>query len=250
MIFVTVNDILEYLDSRFPLSLACEFDNSGLLIGNKDAIITKGVVALDCTDSCIEFAKQIGANLIVAHHPIMFGGINKVLADSTEYKLISNNISLIAMHTNLDLAEGGLNDELCKVLGLKNVKIHPCDDFAIRLGELECEMAPCDFAKYVGERLNHPAIKYVAGKNNVKTVGLCSGSGGEFLTDAIKNGADAYVSGDIKHHLFVEAENKRFTLLDAGHSETEIIAVDLLKKTLDACKTEFLVFKEKSIKYT
>lgn len=244
---MTVNDILQFLDSKYPLSLAAEFDNCGLLIGDKNTKVKSGVIALDCTAETIEFAKEIGANLIVTHHPIMFSGIKKIPADSIEYRLISNGISLISMHTNLDVAAGGVNDCLCSVLGLKNVKRIPTDDFYIRIGEIE-SISPDAFAKSVSLSLN-TTVKYVAGKSDIKKVGVCSGSGGEYIDFALKSGADAFVSADIKHHLFIDAENRGYTLIDAGHRATEEVVIETLEKQLNGKFGGFKVFYSKTIKF-
>lgn len=245
---MTVNEVLKYLLDLYPLELAAEYDNCGLLVGDGESSVTKGIVTLDCTADTIEFAKAVGADLIVTHHPIMFSGIKKIPADSIEYKLISNGISLIAMHTNLDVANGGVSDTLCRALGLVNIKPIICNDFQIRIGETEKPIPPEQFAKFTSKVLK-TTVKYVAGSKPINKVGVCSGSGGEFIDDALKCGVDAYVSADIKHHMFIDAENKGYTLIDAGHRATEDIIVEPLKDILNDKFGGFESFHSDKIKF-
>ena len=229
---MTVFDIYNFLDSRFPFSDACEWDNSGLLIGDKNATVTKAIIALDCTDSVIAQAKQIGAELIITHHPIIFPEINSVLAEGLIHRVINSGISVISAHTNLDKAKGGVNDCLAKALGLKKIKVlHTKDNFSIRIGELGNEMSPQAFAGFVGEKLNY-IPRFCVGNRNIKRVAVCGGSGGDFLDDAIKANADAYVTADVKHHVFLNAAHHGITLIDGGHFATEDTVIEPLRSIL------------------
>lgn len=226
---MTVFDIYNFLDSRFPFSSACEWDNSGLLIGDKNAIVTKAVIALDCTDSVITEAEQMGAELIITHHPIIFPEINSVLADSLVHRIIHSGISVISAHTNLDKAKDGVNDCLAKTLGLKKIKTLPTEDnFSIRIGELGKELPPESFARLVGEKL-HYVPRLCFGNRNIKRVAVCGGSGGDFLDDAIKANIDAFVTADVKHHVFLKAAHYGITLIDGGHFATEDTVIEPLK---------------------
>ena len=121
---MTVNDILQAMDTIAPFRLTMDFDNTGLLIGDPNAAVTGVVLALDCTDEVIETAKARNANLIITHHPVIFHGIKHVRADSVVYQVIRNDMHVISAHTNLDIAEGGVNDcfaaelELTQLCGL------------------------------------------------------------------------------------------------------------------------------------
>ena len=112
----TIKDIYNFIDSFAPFNTQEEWDNSGLLVGDKNAKVTKILFALDVTSDVIEQAKNVGANLIITHHPVIFKAISNVLSDSLMYKLISNNISIICAHTNYDKAVDGVNDILCKAV--------------------------------------------------------------------------------------------------------------------------------------
>ena len=108
-----VRDIYDYLNALAPVSLKMDFDNVGLLVGDHNAEAGKCLLALDITDEVIREAKSTGAELIVSHHPLIFGAIKSVTADDLTGRkiidLIKNDISAICMHTNLDIAQGGVN---------------------------------------------------------------------------------------------------------------------------------------------
>ena len=103
---MTVNNILEFLSEKYPLDTACDFDNVGLLVGDKNAAVTKAVICLDCDINAVNYAKSIGAELIVTHHPVIFSGLKSILAGGVVYELVKSDISVISMHTNLDIAFG------------------------------------------------------------------------------------------------------------------------------------------------
>ena len=113
-----VKEILDFLYGLAPKELAEDFDNVGLLVGDENAEVKGIVVTLDCFNEVIDRAEDLGTNLIVTHHPIIFSGLKSVTADSLVYKLISKGISVISMHTNLDQSQGGVNDARCEALGL------------------------------------------------------------------------------------------------------------------------------------
>ena len=229
---MTVLDIFEFLNERFPFSTAAEWDNSGLLLGDKKNTVTKVVISLDCTESTVNLAEEIGAELIITHHPLIFPETESILANTLIPRLNERGISLISAHTNLDKATGGVNDCLSAALGLKNVKKIPTfEDFTINLGEIDKELSPEDFAKYVGEKLK-VTPRFNEGKTSIKTVAVCGGSGGDFLPYAINANADAYVTADIKHHVFLDANICGITLVDGGHYATEDTVTEPLKALL------------------
>ncbi len=248
MIILKIKEVLEFLNSKYPLSLAEEYDNCGLIIGNENDSVTSGIVALDCTKAVIEEAVRIGANLIVTHHPLLFSAVRQIHSGDLEFELIKHGISLISMHTNLDAADGGVNDMLCAKIRLSNVEKLLCDNFAIRIGDICPSVSPEEFAKIASESLNCP-VKFVPGKKNISRIAVCSGSGGEFIECAISAGADAFLSSEIKHHQFMNAANCGFSLYDAGHQTTEDIIVEELCNVLNNQFECFEAFNYNPIKY-
>ena len=230
---MTVNDIYTFLNEKYNFELALPFDNVGHLIGSLDNTVTGIVVCLDCTDEAVSCAVENGANLIVTHHPVIFDPLKKVTEESIIYRLIRNDISVISAHTNLDQADGGVNDTLCTALGLVNVeKVTDSEGYVFRTGELDETLSADDFAKYVGEKLS-VRVKYVGENNSIKRVAVCSGSGGSMLSDVANMGVDAYVTADIKHNVFLDAYSLGLVLLDAGHFETEDLIVTPLAKEIE-----------------
>lgn len=239
-----VYDIYDFLDQKYDFASALPYDNVGLLVGDGRDKVTGVLVCLDCTDEAITEAVNSGANLILTHHPVIFDPLKSVTEQSMVYRLIKNGISVISAHTNLDQADGGVNDALCRAVGLINVeKVQDREGFAYRTGELSDPMTSDELAKTVGEKLS-VRTKYVGESSFIKRVAVCSGSGGSMLSEVIGTGVDAYLTADVKHNVFMEAHEAGLTLIDAGHFNTEDIIVgalcDELKKAFPEIKiTEF-----------
>lgn len=229
---MTVKDIYTYIDSIAPFSSAEGWDNVGLLIGNSDTEVTTAVIALDCTLSALNAAKANGAQLIITHHPVVFDPLKNLCADSLAYKLAEAGISVISAHTNLDIAERGVNRRLCDVLEL-NAKPENTES-ALMIGEYAKEYGTENFIAFIKEKLNCPVVRACVCGNTVKKVAVCCGSGGDLLAIAKNAGADTFVTGDVKHNVFVEAKHMGINLIDAGHFHTEDIIIDSLCESLTA----------------
>lgn len=245
-----VNKILEFLNGKFPVDTACDFDNVGLLVGDGEVDVSNVLISLDCTLETVETAKNNKCELIITHHPVIFSPLKNVLKGSVVYKLIENNISVISMHTNLDVGMGGVNSSLCDAIGLENVEFYPASDgYILQKGSIK-ECSADDLAEHLKKRLN-TVVKYVDGGKPIKNVLVCSGSGGDFIYDAIKGGFDALVTSDIKHHQFLEAEDNGVSLFECGHFNTEDVVVEPLCELLkDKFKDiKFITTHKTSIKY-
>ncbi len=228
---MTIEKIYEFLNKKFPVNTAADYDNPGLLIGDKTADVKSAVLALDCTASAVDLALKTGSKLIITHHPVIFKGLKSIKKGDIVHTLIENSISVISMHTNLDVGEKGVNDALCLALELTDTEaVTGYDGLAFRKGSLKEEMSSDDFAAFVGKKLD-TAVKYV-GEGKIKTVAVCSGSGSDYLYDALSLGCDALVTSEVKHHLFLESYKENFTLIDAGHFPTEDVIIEQLKELL------------------
>lgn len=229
---ITVNDIYTMLDEKYNFSSALSYDNAGHLVGSLNDKVTGIVVCLDCTEEAVTQAIDEGASLIVSHHPVIFDGLKKVTDEGIIYRLIRNGISVISAHTNFDQADGGVNDALCQAVGLVNIeKVPDSEGFLYRIGELDEPMTADEFASQVSAALNYP-VKYVGTNTHIKRVAVCSGSGDSMLYEVAEQGIDAYLTADIKHDVFMDAHSMGVTLLDAGHFNTEDIAVAPLAKEI------------------
>ncbi len=251
-----MSEITELFNGFAPEYLAESWDNPGLLVGEENAEIKKILVALDATDEVVSEAVEMGADLIVTHHPMIFGSLKKI-NDSTNLgkkiiKLIRNNICVFAMHTNLDIAFGGVNDELAKILGLKNIGVlaESCMQNDVpnglgRYGDIE-ETTLGEFAEKVKEKLGLDGIRIVGEKDRIiKKAGLCTGSGMEFMADAVKKNCDVYITSDIKYHDSQKAIEDGITLIDATHYGSENIIVPVIKKFLNEKAPSIEVFESR-----
>ncbi len=224
-----VQEIYNYLDSLYPFSGAAEWDNAGLLVGNGGEIVTKIAVALDITSKTVSAAADMGCELIVSHHPVIFRTLKNIKSGSAPYLLVRHGISAICAHTNLDAAKGGVNDVLAKILGLREIK--PVRDESEagmpalgRAGKLPQKMTPKELAEHVKSRLGCGRVCFTDSASVLSTAAVCSGSGSPYYLDyCIENGIDALITGEVKHHEYLAAAEAGLVLIDAGHFCTERI---------------------------
>jgi dinuclear metal center YbgI/SA1388 family protein len=353
-----VKDIMNSLGKIAPFDFQEDYDNSGLIIGNPEEIVTGVLLVLDVTESVLEEAKSLGFNLIISHHPLIFKGIKQITPScrtgSLVMKAIANNISVIAMHTNFDNVPEGVNAGLAKVLELQNLSIlqpkggllkklvtfcpvsavsdvrtalfeagaghignydscsyntegygsfragkdanpyigevgklhfepetrietvypghcerrivealkkaHPYEEVAYDLyqlqnqhehigagmiGDLQEIMDGKQFLTFVKQRMELKAVRFAGNlAKEFKRIAICGGSGAFLIKDAIKAGAQAYVTGDIKYHEFFDY-GEQILLIDAGHYETERYSISLLSDYLTEKFSTFAVLISK-----
>ena len=246
-----VNEILNYLFSVAPERYKMEWDNIGLMCGHADREVTKLLVALDATLEVAEEAKALGCELVVTHHPLIYGGTNTVsdatLTGKRILAYLENGLSVISMHTNLDCAPGGVNDVLAERLGLQDIRVMPNyhDDapYLIRYGEVE-EQRLADFVPFVGQKLACKGLRYADGGSKVHRVAVGGGSCGDCLLPVReKLGCDTFVTADVKYHQFADARELGLNLIDAGHFETENPVCTYLVQKLRAEFPEIEVVK-------
>ena len=229
---MTVNDIFEFLNGIAPVNTACDFDNAGILVGDPSAEVSGAVVALDCTVSAIKTAIKNNCELIITHHPVIFDPLKTVLTGSTVFELIKSGISVISMHTNLDIAVSGVNDCLCRVLGFDNFEKRPASDgYMLTFAEHDTPLSADELARHIKEKLGG-SVKFTDSGKNIKRVALCSGSGGGYAFDTAVSCCDALVTADVKHNIFIDTERLGISVFDAGHFNTEDAVTEPLKSLL------------------
>lgn len=230
----TIREIYQYMNEIAPFATAMDFDNAGFLVGDEGAEVTAALVTLDITAQSVAQAQKLGAQLIVSHHPVIFNPMKRLMSDSVPYLLAKAGVGAICAHTNLDMAQGGVNDCLAGALGLSQREgvAYAGETPCCIMGALAQPMEPEAFAGFVKKRLSCFGVRYLAGNRPVKTVALCSGAGGEFLFDAMEKGADAFVTGEVKHHEILAAKQAGLTLVDGGHFKTEDVAMEPLRQRL------------------
>lgn len=245
-----VQEIFDFLNDLFPVSTANDYDNPGLLVGNPDCEVKKALISLDCTLETVQSAVLQQCELIITHHPVIFSPLKNVLAGTVVYELLRNNVAVISMHTNLDVGENGVNDCLCRKIGLTEIKPHLASVGYLLKSGIVSSISAKSFAEHLKTRIGG-VVKYVDGDKPINSVLVCSGSGGDFIDEAIKNGFDALVTADIKHHHFLTAKDNNVSLFDAGHFNTEDIIVEHLKQMLETefSNCEFLTHHPDIIKF-
>ena len=227
-----VIDFYNFIDSIAPFATQESWDNSGFLVGDGEKEVKKVLLALDATEDVLNEADEIGADLIITHHPVIFGALKEFHPKNIAFLAAEKGIAIISAHTCLDIADGGVNDCLAAALGLKNVVKVDDGEGLMRMGELETEVSCEEFVKYVAEKLNVGGIKYTPADKKIKIAAVCGGSGGDLYPFAIKAGADAFVTANIKHNLWIEMRREGFCVLDAGHFCTENTVIEPLAKKL------------------
>lgn len=243
-----VKDVMDLMESIAPKELTESWDNVGLMIGEREQEVKKILVALDCTSEVIDEALDVGADMIVTHHPfILFQKIKSIkkgdVLGGKIYKLIQNNISVFSAHTNLDCADGGINDILAELFELKNVEKLDEESGLGRIGELENSMKFEGFANVIESKLNTKGLLRLMGDKDkeIKRVAVCGGSGASFVSMACGKGADAYITGDIKFHEAQDGIDMGMCIADATHYSTEVVVVPVLADRLRSLEAEVVV---------
>lgn len=236
----TVMEIYNAVDCFAPFSTQMGFDNSGLLVGRAEAEVTKILVALDITLPVIQEAVDVGAQLILSHHPVIFHPVKSILeGDPTGDKLIAlirHGIAAICAHTNLDIAVGGVNDKLAEALELNKCEVFlpdgiNCEGRPFGLGRIGLTNDPYslpEFAEKVKENLHAAGVRFVDSGRPVFKVAVGGGSCGDLLHAAYEKGCDVLVTADVKYDVFLEAKALGMSLIDAGHFPTENVVLPAL----------------------
>lgn len=245
----TVKDMEALVNGIAPFELAEEWDNVGLLFGWQNAEVTRALVALDLTEGVLREAEALGCQLIVTHHPLMFRPIKRLTDSEREGRLMlemaRRGMSLIAAHTCLDAAPGGVNDTLMAAMGAKNVRGEGC----VRVGEVAEGMTFGDLVSMAERRL-HAAVRWYGDKKMpVHVLGCCSGSGGSEIGEAKVMGADCFITGEVRHNEALDWVDAGVCIIEAGHYETENPVCEVLRGALqnaaDALQYNVTVFCSK-----
>lgn len=215
-----VSDVVKAMKSLAPVELAEEWDNVGLLIGNRDREVHKILVMLDFDQQGLKEALETGADMIVTHHPAIMPKISTI-TDPLYLELIENKISLCSMHTNLDSADEGVNQVLAETLGLSDIEPVDFDGLFGRIGYInECTLG--EFIQTVKLALDIEHVRYVGSKHTIiKKVAVVGGAGADFIPNVKLAECDVYVTADVKYHQAQQAAKIGLNIIDAGHFETE-----------------------------
>lgn len=243
-----VKEIYAFLNEIAPFDTQEDFDNAGFLVGRGDREVKKVLVALDVTGWVAEEAVRLGAELIIAHHPVIFNPVKSVtdetLVGQVLLALAENRIAAICAHTNLDAAHGGVNGCLAQALELSGIgqlrqagvdgKGRP---YGIgRTGTVHRPgLSAAQYAAFVKEKLGSASVRFVDGGKPVCKVAVGGGACGSMIEDAIAQGCDTFVTADLKYNNFLDARAQGLNLMDAGHFPTEnVVCAPLVRRLAKA----------------
>lgn len=230
---MNIRYITEYLEQLAPLDEAGEYDNVGLLLGRSDKEVTRVLVCLDCTMDAVCEAKENGCELIVCHHPVMFSGVKSITDRTREGEMllyaIENKIAVYACHTNLDFAQGGLNDYFVEKLGYKACgTLYENEGRVFETGGISPEEFCEKIKKAFGTDMLGVALDF---DREILKACVCTGSGKSLLAYAAEK-ADVYITGDMGHHDILSIKEMGCGYIEMSHYDSEKIVMELLKKRL------------------
>ena len=226
----TIAMIYDYLNSLAPFESQLGFDNSGLLIGSGGRQVHRVMIALDASTATAAQAAEKQCQLLITHHPVIFRPAKAIGADSAVYRLITGGVDVISAHTNLDIAAGGVNDCLAKALGFSGFERPEWLVLGV-CGELESAMSAAELGRYVADKLACDGVRVADGGRPVHKVALIGGAGGSEWS-ALCGHVDALITGEARHNELIEAKDAGFTLIVAGHYETESVVAEPLRRML------------------
>lgn len=231
---LTIRELMHRLDRLAPFSLQEDWDNSGLMIGSYDAGCSGLYLDLDLTSDTVRAAKEAGVNTVVTHHPILFTPLSVVSTDqppgSILREALAAGLQVIAMHTNLDHATGGVNDALAVLLEIEEAR--PIEDDIGRVADTK-ETTADAWVHLVKKKLRVQP-RYTGDPNKIiRRVGWCGGAGGDLAQKAASLGLDLLITSEIKHHQMLLAKETGLFLIDAGHYETEYPVLGALAAALE-----------------
>lgn len=234
--------VIEILEKQSPKSYACDWDNVGLLVGREDKEIQKIYIALDATDEAIEEAIANGADMLLTHHPMIFKGMKRVTQEDfigrRIIRLIQNDISYYAMHTNFDVM--GMADLAADYLGISDTRVleitsvsETGEEGIGRYGSLKKEMTVRECCEEVKQAFSLENVKVFGDlERKVKTAAISPGSGKSVISNALQAGVDVLITGDIDHHEGIDAVAQNMTVIDAGHYGVEHIFIPYMEQYL------------------
>ncbi len=243
----TVKDVYDFIDGIAPFGAQCEWDNSGIIVGETYKTVEKIAVVLDITPEAVKKAAEMKADLIVSHHPVIFRAVKSFTDSDPAFLLAKHSIAAICAHTSLDIAKGGVNDALAAALGFENATplTESGEASMVRVAVID-ETTSVDLSALCVKKLS-TGVRLADSGKTIRKVALCGGAGADFMHDVCAAGCDAYITGDVSHHEFLDAKALGITLIAAGHFETEnpVVAV-LAEKLKENFEAEVVIIEQTS----
>lgn len=245
---VKIKEVIDALERFAPLPLQESYDNAGLQVGLTEVEVSGALLCLDVTEEIVDEAIGLGCNLIVAHHPLIFRKLARIsdadYVQRTVMKAIKNDITIVAMHTNIDAAMGGVNFKIAEKMGLGNVRFFgKRQSVAVGDGEVSGgegvigtfaePMAADDFVLLLKQRFDVECVQAnQLLRREIKTVALCGGAGSFLLGSAIAEGADAFITGEMSYHDYF-GHNQEIQICTIGHYQSEQFTKEVFKEIIE-----------------
>ena len=250
-----VKDIAKAIEDFAPLSLKEDWDNPGLQVGDRDMEVTGVLLCLDVTEEILQEAMKRDCNMIVSHHPLIFGGLKHLTGANPTERIVAgalrHDIAIYSAHTNLDSAFEGVSYEMAHMLGMKDCRpleksASGDDKEGLGVVGVVAPTPKLEFLRKVKETFEVKDLRYSAQTPGivVRKVALCGGSGGSLIRKALQAGADVYICGDLKYHDFT-SYGSEILLADIGHFESELCSRKILSRAIrSACPDCVIYFSE------
>ena len=235
--------IIDIIESAAPLRWQEAWDNSGLQVGEPDAEIRKALLTTDVTEDVVSEAIDGRYDLIVSHHPLLFHGLKTICTRTPQERIVReailHHIAIYSSHTTMDSAPQGVSARMAEVIGMKETRIL-CPQTDAQgmtyglgiIGQLAEPMPLKALMEHIKERFQAPMLRYVGREDSlIRTLALCGGAGSEFTEEAIKQGADAFLTADLKYHTMLDAQG-RIALIDMDHWVSEHFTRDIFRELL------------------
>ena len=247
-----IRQVLDALEQFAPLPLQESWDNAGLQLGLTEADVSGALLCLDVNEKIVDEAIRKGCNLIVSHHPLLFRGLKQI--SGSDYvqrcviKALKNDVVVVSMHTNMDNALGGVNWKIAERLGLQNSRffaqktIDGVEAGSGVIGELPSEMAADDFVLLLKRQFDVECAQCnELLRRPIRKVAICGGAGDFLLDDALRQGADAFITGEMHYHQYF-GYGQRLQICVIGHYQSEQFTAeifrDIINKECPGVRTE------------
>ena len=226
-----IKQVLSALERFAPLPLQESWDNAGLQLGLTEAEVSGALLCLDVNEAIVDEAIRKGCNLIVSHHPLLFRGLKQISGQDyvqrCVIKAIKHDIVVVSMHTNMDNAQNGVNWKMAERLGLENNRffakktVDGLEAGSGVIGDLPAEMDARAFVELVKKQFRcECAMCNELLQRPIRKVALCGGAGDFLLPDALHEGADAFITGEMHYHQYFGYE-QRIQICVIGHYQSE-----------------------------
>lgn len=243
-----LKDLLNHIDSYAPFSLAEEWDNSGLIVGDYEAEVSSVAICLDAVSEAVSEAAENGCEVLLCHHPLIFRPIRNIDIHTetgrTIYEALMRGVSIIAAHTNFD--KTGVNAALAELIGLAEIK--PLGDFGLA-GSIPAKMSLKNFAEHVKSHWELSRLNIYSQNlpSEISRAALCGGSGAEFWREAVSSGAQIYLTADMKYHELIDATRAGLVIGLADHGEMERASLPKLAEKVSLCGIKTRIIDVKAL---